>query len=293
MSDTRTLTLALGGVFRGSYGSAPCPVCQPERRRDQRGLSITENGGKLLLHCFKRGCDFRDIAAAAGITPGTFARPDPETIAKAEAERRAEAAKREAQARAIWAETLPIGGTIAEAYLRGRGITCALPYTLRFHPECWHAPTAKRHPAMVAMIEGAAGAGIHRTYLRPDGTGKAFVTPDRMMLGQATGGAVRLSGASAPLAVCEGIETGLSLPSGLLGEPATVWAALSTSNLRGLHLPRQPGRLIIAADGDKAGHDAAETLAERAYRAGWRVWLQPAPEGQDWNDVLQARGVAA
>ena len=94
------------------------------------------------------------------------------------------------------------------------------------------------------------------------------------------------------MVVGEGIETALSLASGLLRGPATIWAALSTSGMRGLHLPTKPGRLIIAADGDKPGHDAAHALATRAHGLGWQVSLLPAPEGRDWNDILQGKVAA-
>jgi hypothetical protein len=103
---------------------------------------------------------------------------------------------------------------------------------------------------------------------------------------------VRLSQEPGPLVVAEGIETALSLASGLLREPATVWAALSTSGLRGLRLPAEPGRLAIASDGEAAGREAAAALAERAAALGWRVSLLPAPDGQDWNDVLRGRAAA-
>jgi len=33
-------------------------------------------------------------------------------------------------------------------------------------------------------------------------------------------------------------------------------------------------------------------LAERAHAAGWTVSLLPAPDGQDWNDVLVAKEVS-
>lgn len=45
MSEARDLTRTLSGNWRGYYGSAPCPICQPEQRRDQRGLSIREEAG--------------------------------------------------------------------------------------------------------------------------------------------------------------------------------------------------------------------------------------------------------
>lgn len=59
--------------------------------------------------------------------------------------------------------------------------------------------------------------------------------------------------------------------------------------LRGLRLPEQPGDLIVAADGDPPGREAAHALASRAHAMGWHVSLLPAAEGEDWNDVLRER----
>ena len=295
MTDAATLTRDLGGKWHRRYGCAPCPVCQPERRKQQNALTLADGrDGRLLLNCKKSACDFADILAAAGVTPGSYTPPDPATIAQREREERAQVEKRARQAEWCWQEALPIGGTIAETYLRGRAITCDLPDTLRFHPDCWHGPTAKRHPALVAMIEGADGCAVHRTYVRPDGTGKGSLDGgNKLMLGSATGGAVRLTEAQGPVVVAEGIETGLSLASGLLGHPATIWAALSTSGMRGLRLPPTPGRLTIATDGDDPGREAGHDLAERAHATGWAVSLLPAPDGRDWCDVLAGKAVAA
>lgn len=293
MMDAATLTRALGGIWRGRSGNAPCPVCQPERRRDQRGLSLRDDGGRLLAYCHKSGCAFRDIATAAGLPPGAMA-VDPHAERAAEVLRAKEDAQREGRAKALWgdAETVAIHGTLAETYLRGRGISCALPLTLRFQAMGWH-PNGYRFPMMLARVDGGARFAVHRTYLATDGTGKAPIDPAKAMLGPCAGGAVRLSEAEGPLVVCEGIETGLSLLCGLLRAPATVWAALSTSGIRGLQLPPQPGRLTVAADGDKPGKDAALALAMRAEALGWRVSLLPAPEGRDWNDILALKGGAA
>ena len=233
MTDARELTLSLSGRWHGRYGVAPCPCCQPERRRTQDALTLSDGrDGRLLAHCKKSACAFADILAAGGIAPGSYQAPDPAELAKREAERRAEAEKRARQARAVWDGAQPIGGTVAEAYLRNRGITCALPATLRFAPSCWHA-SAKRLPALVALVEGGEGFAVHRTYLRADGGGKAEVEPAKAMLGSTQGGAVRLASGPGPLVICEGIETGLSLVSGLLRKPATILAALSTSGIRG------------------------------------------------------------
>jgi len=292
-TDARSLTLGLGGKWHGRYGTAPCPVCQPEGRKGQNALTLADGRAGLLAHCKKSHCAFADILAAAGIAPGDYSPPDPATIALREAERRAEAAKRARQAERCWNEAQPIAGTLAETYLGGRGITCPLPETLRFHPACWHGVTASRHPALVALVKGGDGFAVHRTYLRPDGTGKAGIAPDRAMLGCCAGGAVRLAEAPGTLAVAEGIETALSLACGLLRRPATIWATLSTSGMRGLRLPPEPGRLTIASDGDTAGREAANALAERAHALSWAVSLLPAPEGRDWNDIINKKGEAA
>ncbi|SMC69205.1 toprim domain-containing protein [Primorskyibacter flagellatus] len=295
MRDARDLTLALGGKWYRSYGAAPCPVCQPEREKRQNALTLGDGrNGRLLLDCKKSACAFTDILAATGLRSGDYTPPDAATLAQRDAEQRAEAVKRAAQAKQVWQDAQPIGGTLAETYLRkARGITCDLPRTLRFHGSCWHGPTAKRHPALVAAVQGADGACVHRTYLRADGTGKAAIDPAKMMLGGAAGGAVRLMDGAGPLVVTEGIETALSLASGLLRGPATVWAALSTSGIRALHLPDTPKRLTIAPDGDTAGREAANALAARAHALGWQVSLLPAPDGRDWNDILTKKGETA
>jgi hypothetical protein len=294
MTDASTLTMALGGRWHGRYGTAPCPVCQPEQKYGQNALTLADgNNGRLMLNCKKSSCDFLDILAAAGLRSGDYTPPDPATIAQRKAQQRADAEKRAIQAKRLWLEAQPITGTIAETYLRGRGITCELPETLRFHRACWHGPTAKRWPAMVGAVQGANLPAVHRTYLRPDGLGKADIEPPKAMLGAVTGGAVRLADGLGPLVVAEGIETALSLASGRLWTPSTVWAALSTSGIRGLHLPPTTSRLTIAPDGDAPGREAANALAERAHALGWQVSLLPAPDGRDWNDILTKKGEAA
>jgi hypothetical protein len=295
MTDARSVTLALRGRWHGTYGVAPCPVCQPEGRRDQAALSIGEgNGGRLLLRCFKAGCDFEDILAAAGLRPGDYRAPDPVTLARREAEEQAEARRRAEQARRLWAESQPIEGTPAARYLReARGIRLErLPRALRFHPEAWHGPSARRWPAMVAAVQGVRLPAVHRTFLRPDGSGKADIEPAKAMLGGTAGGAVRLMDGPGPLLVAEGIETALAAWC-LRGDPtAGTWAALSTSGLRALRLPPQPGKLCIAADGDAPGMAAAQALAERAHGLGWAVAIATSPAGRDWADVLQGRVAA-
>ena len=100
---------------------------------------------------------------------------------------RAQARRKAAQAKRLWDEARPIAGTVAETYLRGREITCALPPTLQFHPSAWHGPTSKRYPA---LVEGSGSFAVHRTYLRAAGLGKAAPDPDKIMLGGVSGGSL-------------------------------------------------------------------------------------------------------
>ena len=75
-------------------------------------------------------------------------------------------------ARRLFAIAQPISGTIAEAYLRNRGITALHATTsLRFHPRCYyrpddHAPT-QTWPAIIAAVTDLNDTitGAHRTWL--------------------------------------------------------------------------------------------------------------------------------
>lgn len=299
MTDATILTRDLGGKWHGRYGAAACPVCQPERRKSQKALTLTEGrDGRLLLSCKKSACTFADILAGAGVTPGSYTSPERATVAQRECEEHAQAEKRSRQAQAIWQEAQPVNGTIAETYLRRRGITCELPSTLRYHPSCWHA-SAKRFPALVALIEGVGGFAVHRTYVRADGLGKAAVKPTKAMLGATAGGAVQLArGPGSLLIVGEGIESTLSAFILHSDPTATAWAALSTSGMRGLRLPRLgalgrlgPSRasLVVAVDGDTAGRDAGWEIAERASGLGWQVSIMDPGDGADFNDILAAK----
>lgn len=302
-ASAREICENLGGIWRGSYGTAPCPVCQPEGRQDQNALTLRDGTSRLVMNCKKGGCDFVDVLAAAGLSPHDYFPPTSEIIAQRAAEQEAEARKRAMQANFCWNETLQADGTPVESYLRGRGILCRLPAGIRFHPDCWHGPTARRMPTMVSAVRVEDGSGasrqavsaVHRTYLEPDGKGgwrKANVQAAKLMLGQTRGGHVELAsfGPRNPVVACEGIETGLSLLSGLLDRPATVWAALSTSGMQSLRLPAKPGHLLPAPDPDPAGMTAARGLAVNARALGWRVGIiRPSRDGGDWNDVLQAR----
>jgi hypothetical protein len=123
---------------------------------------------------------------------------------------------------------------------------------------------------MLAPIVDVKGEliGLHRTYLAADGSGKADVEKPKLMLGRAKGGAVRLTDCGSKLAIAEGIETALSV---LVEEKVPTWAALSTSGLTTIELPRSVLEAVIYADADSAGIEAARAARRRLSALGHAV----------------------
>ncbi len=198
-----------------------------------------------MLHCFKSNCRFPDLAHAVDLPLENL---QIDFTAREQAQRKqadCQAAKL-ANARSLWEAARPIIGTKADSYLRGRYITCYLPTSPRFISNLYHAPSATWTCAMLADV---STGGVHRTFFNKQGL--RLRTSAKMMLGPCAGGAVVLSEAQGPLLVCEGIETGLALLSGLFIGPATLWASLSTSGMKSLQLPQEPSMLVIATDGDQ------------------------------------------
>ncbi|USI71503.1 DUF7146 domain-containing protein [Sphingomonas morindae] len=197
-------------------------------------------------------------------------------------------------ARRLFVMGLPITGTTAEAYLRTRGIT-ALHGTdaLRFHPRCYyqpeHGPT-ETWPALLARVTDLDGhqTGTHRTWLAPDGSGKAPVDTQRKAMGDINGHGVRFGIGSEVQTASEGIETMLSVRSALPDLPAV--AALSAAHLGALLLPDTLRRLYVARDNGEAGEAMAAMLAARAEAAGIEAVVL-VPTLGDFNDDLRAFGV--
>ena len=82
------------------------------------------------------------------------------------------------------------------------------------------------------------------------------------------------------LMIGEGIETCLAAMQET-GHPA--WAALSTSGLRALDLPKAVSDVIVLADGDDPGEAAARDCALRWKRYGRRVRIARPPKGMDFK----------
>ena len=132
-------------------------------------------------------------------------------------------AKRQLEkARWLWKCRRPLEGSLGEVYLRARGYGGTLPATLGFLP-----PLKSEHqPAMIAAFALAGEpepgllsvhddrvCGVHLTLLKPDGSGKAEIRRNKLMVGPSNGWPIVLAplNDALGLVICEGIETGLSL----------------------------------------------------------------------------------
>lgn len=202
-------------------------------------------------------------------------------------------------ARRLFAMARPITGTLAETYLRHRGImTLRGTDALRFHPRCYSRPEphaeTETWPAMIAAVTDRDGrlTGAHRTYLDPDGfsearLGKAPIDTPRRAMGDLLGHAVRFGIAGDVMAAGEGIETMLSLRCVVPTMPAA--SALSAAHLAALNLPISLRRLYIIRDDDPAGYGARDRLVERAQTAGVEA-LTLSPILCDLNEDLRLCG---
>ncbi len=295
----REIVKALSGSWSGSYGLCFCP-CHNDGNTP--ALKVSDDDRKddhIDLHCFA-GCDWRDVKAELRRRELL---PEPNGIyrrqgaAAHKGRRRRQTAHatqdpndntkaRIASALKPWHESMDADGTLLEIYLRRRDILIPVPPSIRFHPHLKHGPTGLHFPAMIAAVQTLDRriTAIHRTFLLPDGRGKAQVSEPKMALGHIGAGAVRLAAATEELVLAEGIETALSVLQAT-GKP--VWACLGTSGLRAVFLPPEVKTVIIAADADEAGEKAAQDAARRFYLEGREVKIARPPARMDWNDVLQ------
>lgn len=194
----------------------------------------------------------------------------------------------------VWAQCVPlVPGDPCTLYLKGRGFggVWPLPAALRLHRALpyWHgAERLGEFPAMVAPLVSADGrtVALHRTYLTRDGR-KAEVPSVKKL----TGAAGPLAGACIPLhqpargciGIAEGIETALAA---WCASAVPTVAAYCAGNLAAWKWPAGVKRLVIFADADRAGREAADDLHQRATAARLQCEVvSPTTDGADWADV--------
>jgi DNA primase len=293
----------------------------------EKSPSFEVNNTKGMWHCWG-GCGGGDamsfLMRADGLTfmEAYRALAGDEFPVISEAER----AKRKAQDAAVMAERVAIGrdiwarsvdpvGTPAEVYARSRGITMALPDTVRFGmTPRWRNPdtgeVGRDYPVMVCALQDLAGdvVGVQCVFLSDGGRQKYARTRQdgtqakaKLSYGAVIGSAFRASGsrsfAEAPdngpvveIVACEGPEDGLTLAQGL--PTAHVYVACGTALLPRLDLPTSARSVVLAGDNNDAGR-AAVAAAVAAFEGQGRAVraMYPDPAYKDWNDEL--RGVRA
>lgn len=276
--------IALARHSLGEHRTA-CPLCtQRKHRVRDTALAVKIADDGIVWHCHR--CHWSGGRKSQGYARNLEKRRNgsPPRSANDDAK-----SNRIEFARCLWRETAPLGGSLGERYLRGRGIVGPLPASLRYHPNLRHSELKYGVPAVVAEfidVRTNEFCGIHRTYLSPDGTGKLSGATAKLMLGRAKGAAIKLTADSditLGLGICEGIETGLSVFSAGFA----VWVVGSAGSIT--TFPLLPGIecLTIFADNDTPGLDAARVCARRWQRAGIEARIiAPRGTGEDWNDAV-------
>lgn len=279
-------------ALRNKHG--PCPLCGQGTDRfrfddkDGNGTWFCNKcgaGDGMKLAIAYTGKTFREVAA---LIDGMVGNIKYEPVRQERSPEQALDLLRD-----TWRETREVKpGDVVHRYLASRGVDELIyPAALRFAPNLRDGEGGIR-PCMVAMV-GVYGSdkfvSMHRTFLKPDGSGKADMpSPRKMMPGALPDGAcVALSDFSGgTLGIAEGIETAMSA-SALYGLP--VWAALNTTMLQKWTPPEGCDEVAIFGDNDASfgGQAAAYGLA---YRLAGKVPVNvhiPDAVGEDWNDVWQ------
>ena len=237
--------------------------------------------------------DFADVAEEAR---AFLSLPHPEPVRLKDKLPRAASGSVEA-ARRLFAMSQPLRGSLADTYLRHRGI--ASPpgsASLRFHPRCYYRSdgdeVTQTWPAMIAAVTDLDGqiTGVHRTWLAPGGKDKAPVDTPRKAMGDLLGHAVRFGVPGEIMAAGEGIESVLSVREVSPGMP--VAAALSAGHLAATAFPDTLRRLYIIRDNDPAGDWARASLVERANASGIEA-IVLSPALGDFNEDLCECGIDA
>lgn len=223
--------------------------------------------------------------------------------------------KMQRRLRAIWSESFSIESNVSEPlrkYLKSRGLGAILddpPRDVRLHPSLgfWFCDRDQRFrklatlPAMITLVRNNEGRvrGVHRTYLQPDGSGKALVEnpgrpgfplPAKKLMalydGATNGCAAQLYPVTMrELAVAEGIETALAVR---LATGIPVWSAISAGGMSRMDVSGVDSLLVFGDRDEKgAGQKAARELSGRVVRDGAKSRiLLPDHIGVDWLDVF-------
>lgn len=186
--------------------------------------------------------------------------------------------------------------TMADAYLRGRGIARFGP-ALAFHSSVYlraEDGTRCEIPALLAAITDNAGkvTGCSRIFLDGQTGGLADIEAPKRVLGRLHGNAIRFGNwkGCTDLLAGEGLENTLSVGTAL--PRAALASCLTANHLAAFDYPPSIKRLWIARDNDAAGERSAFRLADRADADGIEPFVLT-PERDDFNLDLTEDGITA
>ena len=309
-----------------SYAASPCPVCRDGTDRfgflpdgNESGAAYCRSCGAFpdgldLISKYKRCSFYQALNNVSAYLHGV-----PVAVKSNEYDRHDTTSnKLSAVRRVIESCGEPVDAHLS--YWRGRGLKPVLnnPSVLYSKGIAYYVdgkPLIKNgkwltYPAIIGRMSNAQGwCGIQQIYLTKDGSkagaeieqelkarGINAKASSKRMLGVVKGGAVRLGKAGRVLAVCEGLETAVSI-----AQAADFWAiaaAGTASNLINIDIPKQVERLVIFADKDRsgAGEYAANALKSRvSARIDVEILLprgeiEEARKGVDFLDSLAIGG---
>lgn len=269
----------LGGKWQGNSAMCRCPA----HADSTASLSIRVGERAVLFHCFA-GCTADAIMAA--LRSGKILAPvdhDP-------GHRQDGKADLNKVALAVWRHAEPFPGTLADRYLRSRAI---VPdgITARFDPRCQCGAGAAKAfaPALIVPIEDDTGViAIHRTWLTPDGRGKADMDEPKRMLGNPGTGAVRWGGIPADgiLRLAEGVEDAASVMN-MLGAGHSVWPVLGIERYQAVTVPESAHTVVIYSQHGGEAARAIERATPHLTANGRQLVVKPPPHAGDWNDLLR------
>jgi len=273
----RTIVEKLGGVWHGTRGECRCPAHDDANP----SLSVRLGDTAILFHCFA-GCTTIEVLKALermrlhdrGILTVTANKP-----------------RRDMSALALrlWKASKPIAGTLAEEYLRARGLSPPFPKALRFNPATVLGSGADRKtmPAMIAAVENDLGiVAVQRTFLDPRDVLRKPVPKPKVSLGLLGTAAIRLAPATDELGLAEGIEDALSARA-WFGTPT--WALGGVERLTLVAIPEKVRRVIVYGDHGSAAERLLEKAREHLSADGRELISRVPDNHDDWNDAWIAR----
>jgi len=204
------------------------------------------------------------------------------------------AAEHVSESNYILSRCILLAGTLGDTYLKRRRLPSPISLDLLFHNSVTRFSKDGQpygQPAIVAVFrypDGSTSGGIHRIFLKPDGSWH----DGKKMLGPVDGAVVMLGApANGLLGIAEGIETTLAASS-LFRVPGCAAGSAGGLERFGQWLVAHPGwawsigirRLLIWADARKAGEDAGRSLLAACRSAGVDAQMYLPRGGDDFAD---------